>query len=156
MDFESSLLGLQTVLDHAAFERDQAAAALFRAAEGVRRLRTQSQQLFTYRDEYQQRWTTQFKLLAAIEVVTSYQQFVARLDQAIDHLHQQTLHAEQEQVRARELLISRETRVASVRKLIQRRLQAQVHKRGRHDQRQTDDTAAVMAQRAPRVSMNNS
>ena len=156
MEFASSLQGLQTALDSAESARDQAIQNHFSTTEGVRRLRAQSQQLLAYRLEYQQRWTTQFKQLAAIEVVTSYQRFVARLDQAIDQLHQQTLHAEQEEVQARELLISHETRVASVRKLIDRRRQAQVHKLGRQDQRQTDDTAAVMAQRAPRVWMNNS
>ena len=149
MEFVSSLQGLQTVVDHAAFERDQAMTALFRATEGARRLRTQSQQLLAYRDEYQQRWTAQFRQLAAIEVVTSYQQFVARLDQALEQLCRQTMDAEREEVLARGLLIERETRVASVRKLIERRLHAHAQKLGRQDQRQSDDTATVMAQRAP-------
>ena len=150
-----SIRGLQTVAERAELERDQAMAALFRVTEAVRRLHAQTEQLLAYRTEYQQRWTTQFRQLAAIEVVTSYQQFVVRLEQALEQLRQQTVQAEQDEVCARALLISHETHVASVRKLIERRVAEHARNVDRVEQRQTDETAAVMTRRAPRALMNN-
>lgn len=140
-----SLQALQTVLEHAAVERDRAVSELFSALENGRRLRSQADQLLIYRDDYQQRWTTQFRHHAAIEVVTSYQQFVERLEQALEQLRLQVERAGHEETRARDQLTAREIRVASVRKLIERRMVEHAQRQTRRDQRQTDENAAHAA-----------
>jgi flagellar protein FliJ len=155
MNSQASLQALQTVLDHAVAERDEVTAHMYLLLENVRRLNSQKEQLYNYREEYRARWTNQFRQSAAIEVVQSYQAFVTRLDHALEQLQSQVLAAETQAQQARELLVTRETRVASVRKLLGRKLAEQSRHGAMREQRQSDERAAIARWHATPALMAN-
>jgi len=132
---------LNTLLQHVEGERDQAQAALRRAEEQARRVRTQAEQLQQYRADYQKRWTGEFSRQGTMDIVQCYQSFMQRLDEALLQQTQQAEAAEAMVQRLRQVLLAAETRVASVRKLMQRRQAEQRLAHDRRDQRQTDETA---------------
>lgn len=138
-----SAAALQTLLDHATAERDEATAQLYLLLEQARRVQAQREQLLAYRDEYQARWTAQFRRSAAIEVVQSYQSFVERLAHAIQQLDQQNAQADAKCHDARALLLARETRVAAVRKLLERRADDQQRAAQQREQKTTDEIASL-------------
>ena len=143
MNSQAPMQALQTVLDHAIAQRDEATAQMYLLLEGARRLNSQMEQLHSYREEYRARWTNQFRQSAAIEVVQSYQSFVTRLDHALEQLQLQRADADTKAEQARELLVARETRVASVRKLLARRLTEQARSAASREQKHSDERAAV-------------
>jgi flagellar FliJ protein len=113
---------LDTLLERAIAERDQALLVLGRAEAALQRQQVQLAQLAGYRTEYHQRWAGQFSRHGAIEIVHCYQSFVQRLDEALAQQQLQVQAASAGVQRARDALLARETRAASVRKLIERRL----------------------------------
>lgn len=135
------LSSLQTLLGHAEGERDGARAALGAAEDALARQRAQADQLAAYRQEYRQRWSAQFAQAGAPALLQHYHAFSQRLDQAIDQQARQCLGGEQRVRQARALLVEREQRVAAVRKLIERRLQALQRETDRRDQKRSDEAA---------------
>lgn len=130
---------IQTLLGQAETQRDTALAAMRDAEHSAERTRTQASQLRDYRAEYQQRWATQFTRPSAIEIVQCYRSFMERLDQAIAQQQRACDMAEQNVLLARSALTDCELRVASVRKLLERRdLEAKAQS-SRLDQRRTDE-----------------
>jgi flagellar protein FliJ len=132
---------LHTLLTQAEAERDQARAALRRAEDQLTRLRAQAEQLHAYRGEYQQRWGGQFAQGGAIEIVHCYQSFMQRLDEALVQQRQQSEAAAALAERQRAVLLATEMRVASVRKLLERRQIELRRVQDRREQRQNDETA---------------
>lgn len=132
---------LHTLLTQAEAERDQARAALRRAEDQLTRLRAQAEQLHAYRGEYQQRWGGQFAQGGAIEIVHCYQSFMQRLDEALAQQRQQSDAAAALAERQRAVLLTTEMRVASVRKLLERRQIELRRVQDRREQRQNDETA---------------
>jgi len=139
---------LNTLLERAASERDQALAALRQADDLAGRQQAQHAQLAAYRVEYQQRWAVQFRQGGAIEIMHCYQSFMQRLDEAMAQQQRQVETAAGAAQQARETLLARETRVASVRKLIERRTAEHQHATDRREQRQTDESAQQASWRA--------
>jgi flagellar protein FliJ len=143
---------LDTLLQRAEADRDQAVLALGRADAALQRQQVQLAQLAEYRSEYRQRWAGQFSRHGAIEIVHCYQSFVQRLDEALAHQQRQVQAALAGVQRAREALLARETRAASVRKLIARRGAEQQLAHDRREQRQTDERAQQAAWRQSRLN----
>ena len=139
---------LNTLLERALAERDLALVALGNAQALVQRQHDQLVQLATYRVEYQQRWSDQFSRHGAMEIVQCYQGFMQRLDDAMAQQQRQLDNANGSAERARETLLARETRAASVRKLIERRVAEQRLAADRHAQRQSDEHAQQARWRA--------
>jgi flagellar protein FliJ len=130
---------LHTLLDHAEHQRDQALAALIQAENGASRLRQQATQLHAYRNEYRARHPAQGGRIASIGLLRCHQDFMARLEQAMTQ-QQDQLRAAEEQISAlRAELVALETRVASVRKLIERRAAERERIAERQEQRRIDD-----------------
>lgn len=132
---------LDTLLEHAVRQRDDALAALLQAEDAARRLRLQAEQLQAYRGEYHERGPTRAGSTAPVELLHCHRHFMQRLDQA---LGQQTGHlqaAEARIVQLRGALLAHETRVASLRKLLERRAQEQLRAAARQEQRHSDDAA---------------
>ncbi len=132
---------LHTLLEHAEHERDETLAALLQAETTLRRLLAQSEQLRDYRDEVRTRHPALGGRSAGIEALRCHQGFMQRLEQA---LHQQDGQQRAQQIRCAALraeLVARETRVASVRKLLERRGQTAQRQADRLDQRRSDETA---------------
>lgn len=133
---------LKTLLDIATRERDQAAAALAQADQQLQAQRRQWDQLQAYRADYEQRAPASGGKAAPIEVLRCHQAFMGRLDQAVAH-QQRVLHAaEGEAQLRRQTLLQRETRLAAVRKLAERRASSAAQAEERADQRRTDEAAA--------------
>lgn len=140
----SDLHALRTLLQQAESERDDARLQLQQAQARADAAANQAEQLVAYRGQYRDRWSRQFATGGAIEIVQCYQTFSDRLEQAVQ-MQQHAVSQQQATVeRARALLAQREMRVASVRKLIERR-EAEVRQRGHRQEQKTTDEAAQRA-----------
>jgi flagellar FliJ protein len=136
---------LMALLGQAERERDSAKALLQQASDHARAAQSQAEQLVAYRGEYEARAREQFSQNSSVSILQCYQGFSSRLSQAIDQQQQIALHAERKVEQAREGLVQQEMRVASVRKLLERRLTEQRLAADRRDQKQTDEFAARAA-----------
>ncbi len=140
-----SLDPLMALLGQAERERDDALADMQRANEVHTAALTQAEQLVAYRGEYEARFREQFSKKSSIDILQCYQGFSARLGQAIDQQHQVAGHAALRVEQSRERLRDQEMRVASVRKLLERRVTELRQMADRRDQKQTDEFAARAA-----------
>ena len=141
---------LHTLLEQAEQQRNIALAAFNQSRVRRDEARTQARDLETYRDDYSARWNGQFRRGATLEVLRSYHQFAARLELAISQQTQSVVVCEQAFVRANDVLAAHELRVASVRKLIERRRNEQRQGIDQSEQRAADDLAQRMrTQRNP-------
>jgi flagellar FliJ protein len=136
---------LLTLLEQTERERDDAMSVHQRAVAAHQAAVAQAEQLVAYRREYEQRWGDQFSRQGSIELVRCYQSFTTRLTQAVDHQQRSAVFAAQQVEAARETLMEHEVRVASVRKLIERRMQEAQLSSDRRDQKITDEFAARAA-----------
>lgn len=139
---------LQVLLDRETEARDSLLAAMQQAQNRAQASRAQAEQLLAYRDDYHRRWSGQFRTQATMDIMRCYQEFAQRLEEAIAQQTRVATHAETQVQRAREALTAQEIRVASVRKLIERRLAEQHRAAERRDQKQTDEAAQRAAWRA--------
>ena len=130
---------LQVLLQHAESQRDEAMAALLRAEAASRRLRRQWDQLCAYRAEYAARAPAQGGQVTTIERLRSHHVFMQRLDQALAQQQGLLASSDAQVAQSRALLLQRETRVASVRKLQQRRLLEEQQKTARREQTRSDE-----------------
>jgi flagellar protein FliJ len=133
---------LLTLLSHTERERHAAMAEAKRIEQEHRNATRQAEQLHTYRRDYEQRWSSQFSRSGDIAIVHCYQGFVARLGQAIEAQERVTLLAAHRLEQAQATWQEQEMRVASVRKLIERRSREQRGADDRREQKQLDEHAA--------------
>jgi flagellar FliJ protein len=138
---------LTTLLEQAEAERNQALAAFNQQRARCDAARAQAVQLESYRSDYQQRWQSQFARGAALEIVRCYRGFADRLDTAIAQQGESVVQAQAAQAHAGDMLTAHELRVASVRKLIERRQEAERQRAERHERKADDETAMRMAAR---------
>lgn len=132
---------LHTLLEHAERQRDDALSAMLQAEDHLRRLENQETQLLAYREDYRQRHPALGGRSTSIELLRCHEGFMQRLDQALQQQRAQVQHAENRGAQLRAALVAQETRVASVRKLLERR-GAQVQlQANRLAQRRSDETA---------------
>ena len=144
---------LQTLLSHAEHERDEAMATSLQAEENGRRLRQQWDKLQTYHADYAARAPALGGRAAPIDALRSHHAFMQRLDQALAQQQGLLQAAEQRITQQRQTLLELEIRVASVRKLQERRLHEAQRNTQRLEQRRSDDSAA---QRHTRGGTHNS
>jgi len=143
---------LLALLAQAERERDAAMADAQRAAQAQLSAGAQAEQLLNYRREYEQRWGAQFRNEGKMELVNCYRGFVDRLSQAVDQQQRIAQHADAQLERARDTLLQHEVRVASVRKLIERRAKELRLSLDRLEQKQTDEFGARVAWPHPGLS----
>jgi flagellar FliJ protein len=135
---------LQLLMQREQQHCDRAQSALQRADEGARRAREQCEQLLAYRGEYEARWSAQFHQGGTMDILMCYRSFMQRLDQAVALQKRQAELAERQRAQARQMLMECEQRLASVRKLLERRI-AELARLGRQrEQKQTDEQAQRM------------
>jgi flagellar FliJ protein len=133
---------LSTLLEQAEAQRNAALAAFNDARARRDAARRQQADLAAYRDAYTQRWQAQFaRLAAAPDIVRCYRQFAERLELALSQQAHAVTLAEQALQRANDTLAAHELRVASVRKLSQRRVEAARRDGDRREQRAADEFA---------------
>ena len=143
-----SLRPLLMLLEQAESERNAALAALNERRQRCQAAQDQARQLDDYRNAYRQRWSVQFAQGAALPIVRCHHAFADRLDAAIGQQCLAVRQAEAAHERAGQVLNGCELRVASVRKLIERRAQMLRVQGERRDQKASDEQAMrVHAQR---------
>lgn len=149
-----ALQPLLALLAQAERERDQAWAQAQRTLQAHQNAAAQADQLVTYRREYEQRWSAQFKSEGRMELVHCYRGFMERLSQAVEQqqriAEQAAAHAEQ----ARAALAEHEMRAAGVRRLIEKRRHEMRLAAERSEQKQTDDFNARMAWGQPAAALD--
>jgi flagellar FliJ protein len=141
----NDLQPLLALLAHAERERDSATAQRQRARMAQESAQSQADQLLGYRGDYERRWGAQFALEGKIELLHCYQGFMERLTLAVEQQRRIADHAAVQLERAQAALIEQELKVASVRKLIERRMHERRLQADRRDQKQTDEFAARAA-----------
>jgi flagellar FliJ protein len=142
------------MLRHAESARDRARVQCERARNAERSAADQAQALQAYRDDYQQRWRAEFGRGGTMPIVLCYQSFMARLTQAIEQQRQLLQQLFAGRTRAEAVLLECERKVASTRKLIERRLAEQQQVAARRERKHDDELAArhALARRATRLS----
>jgi flagellar FliJ protein len=141
----NTLQPLMTLLGQVERERDDLALACQRAAQAQQMAATQAEQLLSYRRDYEQRWALQFRTDGRMELVNCYRGFMERLTQAVDQQRAVAARAEVELDNARLALRDGEVRVASVRKLIERRVGEAHTAAQRREQKACDEFASRAA-----------
>lgn len=132
---------LHTLLKREQDRRDVALTEWRESQRAAEMAQQQADSLLAYRGEYRERWAAQFARSAPIEIIKYYQGFVDRLEQAITAQAHSARMAADRQVAARERLKMREIKVATVRKLIERRLHAADLAMQRRDQKISDEAS---------------
>ena len=132
---------LHTLLEREHKRRDEAQVALRAARENVDAQQQQADGLTTYRTDYCKKWSSQFQQAASMEILRSYTGFLARLDQAITQQLAVVAHAQRGVDSARQRLLEREIRVATVDRLIKRRMDVVARLADRRDQKNLDELA---------------
>ncbi len=143
-----SLQALDVLLERAEAERDEALRLLRDAELRAEAMRQQHAQLAQYRTQYQTRWAQSFARSTTVDILSCYQSFGGRLDQAISQQDLLSSQAEQHLATFREQLRERELRVASVRKLLERRHMEMRRTQERQEQKATDEHATRLLRQA--------
>ena len=133
---------LKTLLEREENERDAVRLASERAQRDAEAAREQARQLTDYRSDYRAKWSERFTRGQSIEIVRHYQNYMGRLDQAVAQQDLVAARAEGQQQAAFARLREAETRVASVQKLIERRLHAERQAADRREQKAVDEAAS--------------
>jgi flagellar protein FliJ len=141
----NALQPLTALLTQTEAERDAALTDLQRAQSAQQTSQAQAEQLLTYRREYEQRWNGRFSTDGKIELVRCYQGFMERLTQAVESQARVAEQAATQLARTRDVLQGHEMRVASVRKLIERRIAEIRLGADRREQKQADELASRAA-----------
>ena len=141
----TDLQPLTMLLDQHERQRDAALVEHQRVRVASEAAAAQAAQLLAYRHDYEQRWQTQFRQAAQIEVLRHYQSFMERLTQAVEQQARIAEHAHAQVERALVALRDTEVRCASVRKLIERRTHEQRSRSDRLDQKRSDELASRAA-----------
>lgn len=151
----TELKPLIALLEHVERERDEAAAAHRLAHQRLEGAERQAEQLHVYRGDYRDRYSLQSQGSGTPELLHCYHGFMDRLHDAIDQ-HAGQVDRLRAGVDASTLsLRQHELRVASVRKLIERR-QAELRQRGHlQERRQNDEHAAHLARHRSRAGFSN-
>lgn len=141
----TSVQPLLILLGQSEIERDAAQADLLRVLAAHQAAVTQAEQLLTYRRDYEQRWGAQFQNSGAMELVHCYRGFMDRLTQAVEQQQRVARHAAAQVDTARAALLATELRVATVRKLIERRGLDERIANNRQEQKISDEFASRSA-----------
>ncbi len=144
---------LMTLLQQAQAERDVALATLQRAQAAADRAHQQADQLLSYRRDYERRWNGQFAQQGTMDIVQCYQSFMQRLSQAVEQQQRSAQYSARQAQAAGDVLRSHEMRVASIRKLIERRTRETQAALARSEQRQNDERAAQSARQRESVGV---
>ncbi len=137
---------LSTLLQLAERERDAARAALMRAEDQSNHALAQLEQLRAYQADYRTRTPGQGGAAAPIAVLRMHLGFMGRLDQALVQQQAAVSQCEAELHRRRGQLQQAEVRLASVRKLAERR-DAELRRLDDHREQRRSDEAAMQRHR---------
>jgi flagellar protein FliJ len=126
-------------------ERDRARAEYQGALEHARRAQGQLSQLSDYRVDYAQRWTRHFQQGSTAHMLHVVQDFGRKLDGVIVQQQHTVAHQDAMVEHARQALVQRELRVATIQKLLERQRLEQSRQQSRREQREMDEFAQRVA-----------
>lgn len=135
------LQSLQLLLQHEQRQSDQALLALRRADEANEHAHAQREQLQSYRREYEARWSQRLRAGSSVPILLHYRSFMQRLDQALTMQSRQAEVAARHAAQARQRMLDCERRVASVRRLLERRGSEQAQHARQLEQKASDEQA---------------
>ena len=139
----SSLNAFLVAVDLAERRRDAARQALQDVQRALHAAQAQLDQLQGYAAETQGRWGAKEGAAVQPEVMYHHYHFMGRLDHAIG-LQTRVVGGQDERVaNAARALMDAELRLASLRKVLERRRREQALREQRRDQKQTDERAAL-------------
>jgi flagellar FliJ protein len=141
----STLQPLIALLAQAERERDELQADLLRSRSAQQNAQAQAAQLRQYRGEYEQRFGARPHAGTTIEMLRVTQGFVARLTHAVEQQERVVAHAAGQVAAAEVRWREAELRVASVRKLIERRMEEVRRGADRAEQKAVDEFASRAA-----------
>lgn len=141
MTTPAAIQPLLILLESAEKARDEAVAQMESARRAYEGARAQAQSLSDWRREYQERWKLQFSQSGGMEILRCYQDFSARLG---DAMSEQDRRVDQTRLffdQCRVQLIERERKVAAVEQLIDRRQLEMMRRQQKQEQKATDEQA---------------
>lgn len=146
----SSLKAFEVAVELAERRRDAARQALKNVQDARHAAQAQLEQLTGYAAETQSRWGMKADSAMQPEVMYHHYQFMGRLDHAIG-LQTGVVSGQDVRVdQARQALLEAELRLASLRKVLERRRAEMALQQQRREQKQTDERAALRAGRGAR------
>lgn len=149
----TSIQPLLMLLESAERARDEAISVMEGARQSHEAARQQAQSLADWRKEYQQRWSSQFSRSGGMEIVRCYQEFAAKLGDAVDEQANRVEQARTFLDQCRLQLIEREREVAAVGQLIDRRQKEKALGQQRQEQKATDEQASRAGQGLSQTGM---
>lgn len=134
---------LQVALSLAQQQRDAARTALHRAESGAGAATEQMHQLQNYAQETDDRWGTRAGVSIGPEVMFHHRHFMGRLDHAIGLQNSVLTDHERRVTVAQQAMLAAELRVASLKKLVERRQREADQLEQKREQKQTDERAML-------------
>lgn len=139
----SSLGALSVAVDLASRKRDEARRVLQDAQRAQQAARDQMAQLEGYAQETQNRWGMRADAQVQPQVMYHHYQFMDRLHHAMG-LQTTVVNDHEGRIAvAQQALLAAELRLASLKKLTEKRLKEFAQLQARRDQKQTDERAAL-------------
>ncbi len=140
-----SLNAFVVAVDLAERQRDAARQTLQNLQGARQAAQAQLEQLSGYAAETQQRWGMREGAAVQPEVMRHHYQFMGRLDHAIGLQTQAVSGQDQRVHQAGQVLLQAELRLASLRKVLERRRADLLREQQRREQKQTDELASQRA-----------
>lgn len=141
------LRGLLLAIELATRRRDEASAALLQVQRGYLGAQNQMGQLQSYAADTESTWAVGSRTTTQPEIVRHYDQFMDRLQQAVDmqtavvgdHLRAATV--------ANQVLLEAELRIAGLKRLLEKRRATMARAQAGRDQKQMDELSALQFRR---------
>lgn len=143
----SELKSVRLALELAQRQRDAAGRVLAHAVQLCQLAREQLQQLQAYASETQDRWALGARSQCSPQILRNFQQFMERLQQAIELQQLALAQREQERENARRQLLPADIRIASLNQLLDRRRSAASKRAAAQAQKHSDEFAALQHRR---------
>ena len=140
----NDLKPLIALLEQVERERDAAIARHQQSRAHFEGAQRQAEQLDLYRNDYAQKYSPQTRRSSTPDLLQCYHGFMERLHLAIEQQDHAVVQWRTSTEQAAHMLKQHELRVASVRKLIERRRHEHAHARQRQDMHASDEHAARM------------
>jgi len=141
------LKGLALAIELATRQRDEAVAALLQAQQVCQGAQDQMGQLESYAQETESHWALGARTSANPEIIRHYDQFMDRLQQAVE-LQQGVLNEQsQALVAARQRVMAAEIRMAGFKRLLEKRRTAHQRIQAGREQKQLDELSALQFRR---------
>jgi flagellar FliJ protein len=139
----SALRSFYLAIEVATRRRDDAGRLLLQARRALRSAEDQMEQLESYAADTMSKWGVGGQTSTAPEIMGHYDQFMARLQQAIDLQRLAVADLEREALAARNGVRSAEIRIAGLNQMLQKKQSAQLKQLARREQKDQDEFAAL-------------